>query len=48
MLEPSMPRFKGSWHEKLAILNWNWPKSHNTVTSHNYILCVVRIFVKQT
>ena len=23
-------------------------KSHNTVTNHNYILCVVRIFMNQT
>ena len=26
----------------------NCQKSHNTVTNHNYILCVVRIFMKQT
>ena len=25
-----------------------YQKSHNTVTNHNYILCVVRIFYKQT
>ena len=25
-----------------------WQKSHNTVPNHNYILCVVRILMKQT
>ena len=29
-------------------LNRIYQKSHNTVTNHNYILCVVRIFIKQT
>ena len=29
-------------------LNGIYQKSHNTVTNHNYILCVVRILMKQT
>jgi hypothetical protein len=41
VLAPSIPRFM---QYQIRICQ----KSHNTVTNHSYILCVVRIFMKQT
>ena len=44
----SIPRFKGLGMRNLQYWIRICQKSCNTVTNHNYILCVVRISMKQT
>ena len=48
VLAPIIPRFKGLGMRNLQYWIRICQKSHNTVTNHNYILCVVRIFMKPT
>ena len=44
----TIPRFKCLGMRNLQYWIRICQKSHNTVTNHNYILCVVRIFMNQT
>ena len=48
VLAPRIPRFKGLGMRNLQYWVRTFHKSHNTVTNHNCILCVVRILMKQT
>ena len=48
VLAPSKPHLKGLGMRNLQYWVWIFQKSHNTVTNHNYILCVVRILMIQT
>ena len=48
VLAPIIPRFKRHGMRNLQYWIRICQKSHNTVTNHNYILCVVRIFMNQT
>ena len=48
VLAPSIPRFKGLGMRNLQYQIRICEKSHNTVTNHNNILCMVRIFMNQT
>ena len=43
-----LPRCKGLGMRNLQYQIRICQKSHNIVTNHNYILCVVQIFMKQT
>ena len=44
----SIPHFKGLGMRNLQYQIRSCQNSHNSVTNHNYILCVVQILMKQT
>ena len=48
VLAPSIPHITGLGMRNLQYQIRIYQESHITVTNHNYILCAVRIFMKQT